>query len=112
MNYESSGRLDEKARTYYLEITGRFHGVSDPHPRPDYAALAAQGARRVAVDLSRARMVTSGGVRSLLTMKEEAEQRGLSFVIVCDQETVQDLFRDLHLDRLLRIVRTRGEIGD
>ena len=111
MNYESSGRMDEQTRAFFLDITGRFLGMSDSHPRLDYADLGAKGAQRVVVDLSEVRMVTSGGVRSLLTMKEEAEQHGLSFVIVCDQEAVLNLFRDLHLDRLLRVVRTREEIG-
>lgn len=109
MKYESSLRFDEKAKALYVKITGHFHGMAFSHPILDYDSLKTRKARVVVLDLSDVHMVNSRGVRSLLIMKEEVESKGLSFKILCTNESILTLFRDLSLTELFTLIKSPVE---
>jgi anti-sigma B factor antagonist len=92
-----------------VAVHGEVDVLGAPRLREALIAAAAEGHRRVVVDLSRTDFLDSTGLSALVTGLKRVRAHGGEMRVVCTSARVCKVFEITSLDRALRLYRTVDE---
>lgn len=89
-----------------IAVTGEIDVAAAPRLREALIASAAEGHRRVVVDLSATDFLDSTGLGALVTGLKRIRAQGGEMRVVCTAPRVCKVFEITSLDRVLRLYET------